>query len=181
MTISDSYGVSNIVLDIEVALQIDGKDYGEKDVDVILENIMNRIIRTYQIDLHGRKITDADLYIDKSRSSCVLFVENVSALHAKLCGYLHIVRYQAQASIRPININYMGFSSNSLMSFFMAAMTERTQPDCRDAINAIKRKFGSVNSCIEKKLILIMIVCYQFGFTELVAAIAEIFYLGGKV
>lgn len=181
MTISEMYDINRIVIDIEVALQIDGKDYGEKDVDVILENIMNRIIRQYQIDLHGRKITDDDLYIGKSRSSAVLFVENVSTLHGRLCGYLHIARYQTHVIVRPININYMGFAQGSFMSFFMAAMTARTLPDCDAAIQAIKRKFGSVNNCIEKKLILIMLVSYYFGFNEMVAAIAEIMYLGGKV
>lgn len=180
MTISDMYDINRIVLDIEIALQIDGKDYGEKDVDVIVENIMNRIIRQYQIDLHGRKVTDDALYIGKSRSSAALFVENVASLHARLCGYLQVARYQTHLTIRPLNINYMGFAQASLMSFFIAAMTARTLPDCNTAIQAIKRKFGSVNNCIEKKFILILLVCYEFGFDEMVSSIAEIFYLGGR-
>ena len=181
MTISEMYDINRIILDIEVALQIDGKDYGEKDVDVIMESIMNRIIRQYQIDLHGRKINDDTLYIGKSRSSAVLFVENVDNLHARLCGYLQICRYQTHVTVRPININFMGFAQASFMSFFMAAMTARTLPDCDAAIQAIKRKFGSINACIEKKFILVLLVCYEFGFDEMVSSIAEIMYLGGKV
>lgn len=181
MNISDMYDINRIVLDIEVALQIDGKDYGEKDVDVIIENVMNRIIRQYQIDLHGRKITDDALYIGKSRSSAVLFVENIANLHARLCGYLQVARFQTRVTIRPLNINYMGFAQASLMSFFMAAMTSRTLPDCNAAMQAIKRKFGSVNNCIEKKFVLILLICYEFGFDEMVSSISEIFYLGGRV
>ena len=181
MTISEMYDINRIVIDIEVALQIDGQDYGEKDVDVILNNIKNRIIRQYQIDLHNNKITDDVLYVGKARSGAVLFVENIAALHSRLTGYLHIVRYLGRITVRPMNVNYMGFSQASLLSFFMAAMTARTLPDCQSAINAIKKKFGSVNSCIEKKLILILLVCYEFGFDEMVSAVAEIFYLGGKV
>lgn len=181
MIISEMYDINRIVLDIEVALQIDGKDYGEKDVDVILENVRNRIIRQYQIDLHNTKVSDDSLYIGKSRSAAVLFVENVANLHARLCGYLQIVRYQMHATIKPMNINYMGFTQASFMSFFMAAMCARTIPDCGAAIQAIKLKFGSINSCIEKKFMLILIVCYEFGFNEMVAAIAETMYLGGKV
>lgn len=181
MTISEMYDINRIILDIEVALQIDGKDYGEKDVDVVMENIRNRIIRQYQIDLHDRKISDESLYIGKSRSSAVLFTENISALHAKLCGYLQIVRYNKIISIKVVNINYMGFTQKALMSFFMAAMGSSTMPNIDQAMQAIKRKFGSVNSCLEKKLILIMIVAYEFGLYELVASIAEIFYLGDKL
>lgn len=181
MNISEMYAINQIVLDLETALQIDGQDYGEKDVDVILDNIKNRIIRQYQIDLRDKKITDESLYIGGNRSSAVLFVENITQLHGRLCGYLHVARYQTHVIVRPLNINYMGFAQGSLMAFFMACMTARTLPDCTTAMQAIKRKFGSINSCIEKKLILIMLVCHDFGFDELVAAIAEIFYLGGKV
>lgn len=181
MVISELYDINRIILDIEVALQIDGKDYSEKDVDVILENIRNRIIRQYQIDLHDRKISDDSLYIGKSRSSAVLFIENIAALHAKLCGYLQIVRYNKIVTIKAVNINYMGFTQKTFMSFFMAAMGASTMPNIDSAVNAIKRKFGSVNSCIEKKLILIMIVAYEFGLYELVASIAEILYLGDKL
>lgn len=181
MVISELYDINRIILDIEVALQIDGKDYSEKDVDVILENIRNRIIRQYQIDLHDRKISDDSLYIGKSRSSAVLFIENIAALHAKLCGYLQIVRYNKIVTIKAVNINYMGFTQKTFMSFFMAAMGASTMPNIDSAVNAIKRKFGSVNSCIEKKLILILIVAYEFGLYELVASIAEILYLGDKL
>lgn len=181
MVISELYDINRIILDIEVALQIDGKDYSEKDVDVILENIRNRIIRQYQIDLHDRKISDDSLYIGKSRSSAVLFIENIAALHAKLCGYLQIVRYNKVVTIKAVNINYMGFTQKTFMSFFMAAMGASTMPNIDSAVKAIKRKFGSVNSCIEKKLILIMIVAYEFGLYELVASIAEILYLGDKL
>ena len=82
MTISEMYDINRIILDIEVALQIDGKDYGEKDVDVVMENIRNRIIRQYQIDLHDRKISDESLYIGKSRSSAV--ISTTWDLHRKL-------------------------------------------------------------------------------------------------
>lgn len=181
MQIQDMYDINRIILDVEVALQIDGKDYGEKDVDTIIENVRNRIIRQYQLDLHGIKINDDSLYIGKSRSSAVLFVDNVAALHARLCGYLQIVRYTKQATIKPINVNYMGFTPQSFKSFFMAAQSAYTMPNIETAIRAIKGKFGSVNSCIEKKFILIMLVAYEFGFYELVASLAEILYIGMQI
>jgi hypothetical protein len=181
MVISDFYDINKIMLDIEAALLIDGKDYSEKDVEDILENIRNRIIRQYQIDLHDKKINDDSLYSGKSRSQAVLFVENAAALHARLCGYLQIVRYNKIVTIRVSNINYMGFERKALQSFFMAAMGSSTMPSIETAISAIKRKFGSVNNCMEKKFILVMIVAYEFGLNELVAAISEILYLGDKL
>lgn len=181
MTISDMYDINKIVNDTEMALQIDGSDYGKKDIETILEDIRNRIIRQYQIDLHDRKINDDSLYIGKSRSAAVMFSENVGLLHAKLCGYLQIVRYTKNVTVKVVNINYMGFTQKTFMSFFMAAMGSNTMPNIETAINAVKRKFGSINNCIEKRLILILIVCYEFGLYEMVASIAEIMYLGDKL
>lgn len=181
MTISDMYDINRIVLDIEVALQIDGKDYAEKDVDVILNNIHNRIIRQYQLDLRGKKVSDDSLYIGKSSRAISLFIENIAVLHSRLCGYLQIVRYTKYVTIKPVNINYMGFTQKSFLSFFISAMGATTIPNIEVAVRAIKGKFGSINNCIEKKLILIIIVAFELGLYELVAAIAEILYLGGKI
>lgn len=179
MTISDMYDINKIILNVEQALCIDGSDYGEKDVDTIIENVTNRIIKKYQIDLSNKKISDDDLYIGKSRSSAVLFIENVSNLHATLAGYAaSIIRYNRLVTVRPVNMNYMGFTSETLKSFYMAALQKNTMPSIDTAINAIKRKFGSINSCTEKKFMLIIIIAYQFGFYELVAILAEILYHG---
>ena len=62
MQISDMYDITRIVRDIETALCIDGVDYGEKDIDTIIENVTNRIIVQHQIDLHGRTLKDSDSY-----------------------------------------------------------------------------------------------------------------------
>lgn len=181
MIISDFYDINKIILDIEVALQIDGKDYGEKDVDVILDNIRNRIIRQYQLDLFGKKVNDDALYVGNSRSAAVLFIENIAVLHSRLCGYLQIVRFNKQVTINPLNINYMGFTPRSFMSFLIGASAANTMPNIDISVKAIKNKFSTINSCTEKKLILIMIVAYEFGLYELVASVAEILYLGGKI
>lgn len=180
MTISDMYDIDQIVLNIEAALKIDGKDYGEKDVEVIFENVRNRIIVEYKVDLHDKQISDESLYIGPYRDRAMMFVENMAMLHAQLCGWLQIARFTTTINIRPININYMGFAKDSMLSLFIAAMGRRTQPDCAVAMKALQRKFGAVNNCIEKKLILIMLICYEFGFNEIVASIADIFYIGGK-
>ena len=179
MTISDMYDINRIILNVEQALCIDGSDYGEKDVDVIIENVTNRIITKHQLDLHNRKITDDELYIGKSRSAAVLFTENVAQLHATLAGYsAAIIRYNRLVTVRPVNMNYMGFTKEALRSFYMAALQKNTIPSIETAISAIKRKFGSINSCTEKKFMLIIIIAYQFGYYELVAILAEILYHG---
>lgn len=181
MNISEMYDINRILLDIEMALCIDGKDYGEKDILTIFKNVRTRIIRQYQLDLTDKKIDDSSLYIGKTRSAAVLFIENISVLHSRLCGFLHIVRFHKQISISPANINYMGFTPNSFNSLLIAATESRMMPNLEVSMKAIANKFATVNTCIEKKLILIMLLSYEFGLYEMVAAIAEVLYLGGKV
>ncbi len=178
MVISDLYDINVIISNIEVALQIDGADYEEKNVDAILKNVFDRIIRQYQLDLRETKVTDDVLYMGNSRDSAVLFVENLALLHAKLCGYLQIVRFHKQSTIKPINFNYMGFTPESFKSFCMAAQSIYTIPNVTDALRAISSKFGSVNNCTEKRLILILIVAHKIGLDELCASVSEILYIG---
>ena len=102
-------------------------------------------------------------------------------IHARLCGYLQIVRFNKQVMIKPINMNYMGFSSTSFRSFLMAALDEDGMQNIQQAVNAIANRFGSINSCIEKKLIMLMLISYKMGLYEVVSSIAEIFYLGMKI
>ena len=102
MTISDNYVIDEILTQLEIALQIDGVDYAEKDVNVIVNNVKTRIARQYNVDLKGTNITDSTLFIDKFRSASVLFVDNVTRIHSMLCGYLQIVRYKAVVLVRPI-------------------------------------------------------------------------------
>ena len=45
MTICDNYNIGEIVSQTEILLQIDSKDYGEKDFNVIMDNIYTRILR----------------------------------------------------------------------------------------------------------------------------------------
>lgn len=181
MDISSLYDINRIIINLEVALQIDGQDYAEKDVNTIIRNVKQRIIRQYQVDLTNCKITDDDLSIGRSRNSAVLFIENVANLHGQLCGYLQIVRYTGEVQIKPINVNYLGFVEKSLMSVLQLAMRRKTVPTLHDAMEAVKIKVGSINNCMEKKIFLIMIVAYELGFNEIMAAAAEILYLGGKV
>ena len=60
MTISERYNLSDIVLRIETVLQIDGRDYGERDVAVIMDNIYKRMARQYSIELSDKKLTDEE-------------------------------------------------------------------------------------------------------------------------
>lgn len=181
MNITDMYDIQKITIDLEVALQIDGMDYAEKNVDIIMDNIHKRIMRQYQLDLRNTKIDDDSLYVGSSRSSAVMFVENMSVLHGRLAGYFHIVRFTHQVLVRAVNINYMGFTGDTLKSVWIALMNKSTQPNAASAMKALKNKFSYVNNCLEKKLILIMLVAWELGFYELVASIAEIFYIGQKV
>lgn len=178
MTITELYDINMIVRNIEEALLIDGSDYSEKDVNVILNNVLNRIIRQHNVDLRNTTIKDDALYASKHRGQVTLFVENISMLHARLCGYLHVVRYHNRISVKASNIGFLGFTAASFKSFLVATMSSKTVESTRDAQEAIKRKFGSISVCIEKKMLLIMLISQQLGFDEMAAAIAEIFYIG---
>lgn len=181
MVISDLYDIMKIILDTETALQIDGADYAEKDFDIIMNNVYSRITRQYQIDLHETKLTDNSLYSGPTRASATLLLENITALHSKLSGYAQIILYSNDILIRPANFNYMGYSKDSFDTAFAVIMRKSRIETCTNTMSAFEHKIGSINNCTEKRLIVIMLVCYRLGLYELVAIIANIFYLGDKL
>lgn len=181
MTISDNYDIDSILTQLEIALQVDGSDYAEKDIDKVVKNVRTRIARQYQVDLSGTKINDPALFASNFRNASVLFVENVTRIHSLLCGYLQIVRYKCSVLVRPSNVNYLGFNDDNLMFFLSLCQREQTLPRVTESIESIKSKLASVNSCREKRMFLILVVSYELGFYEVMASIAEILYLGGKV
>lgn len=180
MVISDLYNIEEILTSLETALQIDGMDYSERDATVILNNVRTRIARQYQVDLRNTKMDDPTLYVDKFRSAAVLFMENVARVHAQLCGYLQVARYNTDIIISPRNIGYMGYNDDSFMTVLRYCMNKQTIPSAAEPIESLKQKLGTVTICREKRVILLMIVSYELGFYEVMASLAEIMYTGGK-
>lgn len=181
MDISRMYNIDDLVRSLEVALQIDGADYAERSVDTIIKSIKNRIIRQYQVDLTDVKMNDDALYMGKTRAQAMLFLENISMLHANLCGYLQTVRFNGNFIIKPSNVNYLGVREKPLMSFLQLCMRSKTVPSINASMDAIKYKIGSISTCLEKKIFLLLVVSYELGFYELMATLAEVLYLGGKL
>ena len=159
MRISDVYNIENIITNLEIALQINGSDYGQKDLNVAIEKIKARIKSQYQIDL----------------------TENLSYYHAQLCGYLHIARYTGEVIAKPIKISYLGIEKNSLMSSLRRLQTNKTISGCKPIIDIFKQNMGYTNNCLEKRLFFILIVCYELEYFELTSALSEILYLGDKL
>lgn len=185
MTISENYNLSDIVLKLETILQIDGRDYGEKDVTVIMDNIYKRIMRQYQLDLTDKKLTDEELYIGTSREKAVLLLDNITQLHSTLSGYTQIIRYKNSNSnkknnieVRGRNISYFGASQKGFNTFIRACMFEDLVSTTDQAFEFMISKFGTISKCMEKRLLLIMIVARKLGLKELVSCICEVFLIG---
>ena len=181
MDISRMYNIDELIRSLEVALQIDGSDYAERNVDTIIRNIKNRIIRQYQVDLTLVKMNDDALYMGKSRAQAMLFLENITMLHANLCGYLQTVRFNGNFVIKPSNVNYLGVTEKPLMNFLQLCMRGKTVPSIAASMDAIKHKVSNISTCLEKKIFLLLVVSYELGFYELLATLAEIMYLGGRL
>lgn len=181
MYVLDNYNITDIILQLELTLQVDGRDYQERDVETIYQNVLRRISKQYRLDLSNSPITDASWYAGDTRSDAVLLMDNLTHQHGMLCGYLQIVRYIQKIDIKMSTINYAGFTPQSMDNFFLACMSRMSVPNTKEAITAIEKRFGTLGMCPEKRLLLLLMITYRLGLYELVAAIAEIFYLGGKV
>ncbi len=178
MKIADCYDLHALIRELEVAFQVDGSDFEERDIDVLVKNVKTRVSRQYQIDVLSYKVDADELTMSESRKAVVLFIDNIARIHSKLCGYAQLVRYKAANEISLSDINYLGFEETSLKTTLVAMQREHYLPQVEENIAAIKTKLGVINNCWEKRLFVLAVVAYELGCSEVTACIAEILYQG---
>lgn len=181
MKANELYDIESIVRELETFLLIDGRDYGEKDINIILSKVRQRLQQQYALPLSNKetKITDPELEMSSYKNNLLYILKQVQMFHSQLSGYFANSRYTGYVTIRPENVSYLGFDEQKFLAFLKSLTRESTFVD--QFQDYIKDKFSSITMKIEKKLILIMIVAGDLGFNELVSVIAEIFYYGGIV
>lgn len=181
MKMGELYNVDEILRNLEANLLIDAKDYEEKDMSAVLSNVRKRIERNYQIVLGNSKMTDDEITTSPYRNEIVNFIMNLKVIHSNLSGYCHMIRYISSVSINLSNINYLGYTKDNLDAALIALQRDTTQVKATDALQSIKSKISTIVNSHEKRFLVCMIVADNLGLGEIVASIAEIFYLGGKI
>ena len=178
MNITECYNIDGIIRELEAAFQIDGSDFEERDIDIVIKNVKTRICRQYQIDLSEHKVDSAEFEVGVYRNAVSIFIDNIARIHAKICGYCQIARYLTSMQVSLSDVNYLGYTEESLKTMLQALQRKATLPMAEDAINSVKLKLSTINNCREKRLFMLAIVSHAIGFNEVTAAVAEILYLG---
>lgn len=178
MEVTEAYDLDNILREAEATFQIDGKDYEEHDLDFVIKNVKQRLGRQARIDFEKYKVTDPEISQGLYRVQAMMLTDSVAMLHGRLCGAVHIQRYLTTSPISLSDVNYLGYTEQSMRAVLMALQRKETAPAAADAIRAIKEKLGAVASCREKRLFMLIIVADAIGYPEIVAVIAEMLYQG---
>lgn len=176
MEINEYYNIDNILIEAEATFQIDATDYGEPNINTVIDNVKRRISRQAQVDLSKYKMTDPELRIGVYCTQVDMFTGSVALLHSKLCGLAHIQRYMTQSPLDMNSINWLGYTAQSMKTFLAVLQRKATMPSANNAINAIKEKMSIISNCREKRLFMILIIADTIGFPEIVATVAEILY-----
>ena len=111
-------------------------------------------------------------------------IDNMTQIHAKYAGYVQLLRFKGAPNIgstalevKGLNINYYGTDRATFVKGMYGAMFERYINTTNVPYQWFEAKFGTISNCLEKRLILIMLVARKLGLFELVSVIAEIFRL----
>lgn len=175
-SIVSCYDIDSIIRELEIALQIDGRDYEEEDISSALDSIKERLMRKTQIDLKKFKLTATEVKDGVYRPQAVMFVSSMALVHSKLAGLTHIQRYLTSTPLSLPSINYMGYTESSMKALLLALQRKATMPRAEDAINAIKEQLPIIESCREKRLFMVIVVAYEIGLPEIVSIVAEMLY-----
>lgn len=174
--IVNCYDIDSIIREVEIALQIDGKDYEETDIDVALDSIKERLMRKTQIDFKRFKLTAPEVKDGVYRPQTIMFVSSMALVHSKLAGLTHIQRYLTSTPLSLPSINYMGYTESSMRTLLLALQRKATMPRAEDAVKAIKEQLSVIENCREKRLFMVIIVAYEIGLLEIVSIVAEMLY-----
>lgn len=172
-------GIDSIITELEVTLQISGDDYEEDSYEAVLNNVKKRINQQHQLDLLKNKVCDVELETSVFRTAVSMFLDGMTLMHAKLCAIGQLMRYNTLTEVSLDAINYISYTEDSMKVILETLQREKTIPTTDEAMKAIKGKIMRIKTTREKRLFLIMLICYDIGLNELVAAIAEILQLGG--
>ncbi|MBQ2885816.1 MAG: hypothetical protein IJE43_18995 [Alphaproteobacteria bacterium] len=176
MNIMSCYSLHDIVSSLELALQIEGSDLRETDMNRMLDNVKLKINRQYAIDIINFKVDDPEIEGSPMRSETELFIENIAVFHEKLCGYCHIRRYLTSSEVSLEDVNYLGITKESMEKNLIALQRLCYKPRVEQFIEVVKQKLPTISNSLEKRLFILLIVCWEIGFSEISAAIAEILY-----
>jgi len=175
MDIQSCYRLEDIIKELEMALQISGSDFEEKDVDAIIKNVKARIGRQYQLDM-TYKLNAPELNAPAYRDSLDGYLDILSGLHAKLCGYGQLVRFRAKNDISLYDINYLGYTPDSLKEILDAFQRDKFRYMSEPHIVGFKEKLKSISTCTEKRLFVLLVISCELGLPEITATIAELLY-----
>lgn len=173
------YRLEQIVTEIEASYRIDGMFYEEEEYNRILSGVKRNIQREYQIDLSVGKLDNKEYDISPSGSAVRIFLENIASLHSRLCGSIQIMRYHTKTEVSLLNIKYLTITEDCMENILLCLQRKRTILSVDEAVNTLKQKVVNVNTTIEKRLFIIMLISYDLGIYEMVSAIAEVLFLGG--
>lgn len=180
MNIKDYYkDIDSILRDCEVAFLVDGADYAERDIDVMINKIKQRFLKHNSIDLNKGKLRDLAGQPGVVGGAVRVYIDNLASIHARVCALCQIFRYTADCPIDISETNYLGFTPDTMKTFLQAMQREALEQRVGDSIEALKEKMAIINVSSVKRFVVIMILAYEFGVNEISAAIAEILYLGG--
>lgn len=180
MNIFETYSLPDIIREMEINFCISGEDYQLKTVDEIYSRMLARIQKQHQIDLRGKHITDDDLYFGNTRASAVLLLDNFKMMHGQFAGYLQKIMFSHHIDAKISTLNYLGFTPASMDSLWQSCFDANGMASVGPCMTSLENRFGTLNMCVEKRLLLLMFVAYRIGLDEIVSVIAKIFYYGGK-
>lgn len=176
MNITGEYNLHEIIKELEIAFQIDGSDFEERDMDRFLSSIKTKINRQYNIDISEYPVNSIELDMCAFRESLLIFIENITRIHASLCGSCQISRYLTESEVSLSDVNYLGFTEQKFKETLIALQRKNTQPFASDNVQAIKTRLSSISYSWEKRLCILLVLSWEIGFPEITACIAEILY-----
>lgn len=176
--------IVEVVEELEAFLCVDSSYMqSSMPIESIIREIRERMSKVHMIDFKRMSLRACKVQGEESLiPSLNRFIQTTDHSYAKLCSVSHQIRYtKAYDTVLLSNVKYLGFNSVELVTSLGLLLSESTIASFKESIAAIAARYNSINVSLEKRLLLLLLVCYDLEIFNVVSIIAELFYQGGRI
>lgn len=167
--------INQIILSYESTLCI---DYTDRDVNTIIENSVKRLENNYGIRI-DKPLKDLAVEQGLVSENATTLINQIEKSSADLSYYIFCAMFNKRIPFSLAEVNYLGYDAEKLRVSLKYLQDKKLYNKRNEIIVAFRSALNNLETCIIKRLFIVMLVIEKLGVEESVAVVANILFLGG--
>lgn len=174
--ISEMITLSSILLNLEQVLKI---EYNEMSSDRIIRSAKAKLENAFQVKFN-KSVYDIQAENRLVADNLNMFLEQIIEALKTLTLFTSNCMFNNNIPINLRDVNYLGFSDESLCVALRYLQNSKTYVQRGDIIPPMRAAVSNIEPCDIKRLFIILFMLDELGIYEGACIPAQLLYLGGR-